>query len=129
MLGIEISNQTIFVILLCLALGEAALFLLVVRGMLIRRGARSGEGQEDVAGTLSKLAAESKDARKDIQTLLRISRATSELAEASISKVALVRFNPFQGMGGDQSFSLALLDAKNNGFVLTSIHANDTTRI
>lgn len=44
-------------------------------------------------------------------------------------KVALIRFNPFSDTGSDQSFSIALLDGENSGFVLTSLHGRDLTRI
>lgn len=40
----------------------------------------------------------------------------------AIQKSAVLRFKAFENKGGDQSFSVALLDAKNNGFVITSIY-------
>jgi hypothetical protein len=39
-----------------------------------------------------------------------------------------VRFNPFADTGGDQSFALALLDAKGNGVVVSSLHTRTATR-
>ena len=44
-------------------------------------------------------------------------------------KISLVRFNPFGDTGGDQSFSLAVLDAHDSGYVLTSIHGREGTRV
>lgn len=44
-------------------------------------------------------------------------------------KVSIVRFNPFGDTGGDQSFSLAVLDAHDSGYVLTSIHGRQGTRV
>lgn len=41
----------------------------------------------------------------------------------NIQKVGLVRYNPFEEMGGNLSFALALLDAKDNGVVLNGIHS------
>lgn len=46
-----------------------------------------------------------------------------------VQKVALKRYNPYQDTGGDQSFSLALLDALGNGVVLTSLHSRAGTRV
>ena len=46
-----------------------------------------------------------------------------------LQKVGLVRFNPFNETGGDHSFSIALLDGKNTGFVLTGLHTRERTRI
>jgi len=44
-------------------------------------------------------------------------------------KSSLVKFNPFAELGGDQSFSLALLDDENRGIVITSLHGRQATRI
>ena len=46
-----------------------------------------------------------------------------------IQKVGLVRFNPFSQTGGNQSFSLALLNGNNDGFVISSFHSREGTRI
>src|SRR5438045_1429786 len=40
----------------------------------------------------------------------------------AVSKVGLIRFNPFQGSGGNFSFCLALLDSHNSGIVITSMY-------
>ncbi len=47
----------------------------------------------------------------------------------NVQKVGLVRFNPFNETGGDHSFSLALLDGKDNGFVMTGLHTRERTRL
>ena len=46
-----------------------------------------------------------------------------------LQKVGLVRFNPFNETGGDHSFSIALLDGEDTGFVLTGLHTRERTRI
>jgi len=46
-----------------------------------------------------------------------------------IQKVGLIRYNPFADTGGNQSFVLALLDGADNGFVITSLHSRETTRV
>ncbi len=47
----------------------------------------------------------------------------------AFSRVGLVRYNPFEETGGNQSFALALLDANGDGWVLSSLHARTGTRI
>jgi len=47
----------------------------------------------------------------------------------SIQKVTLVRYNPFDDLGSDQSFSLSILDQTNSGVILTSLHHRNFTRI
>jgi hypothetical protein len=49
--------------------------------------------------------------------------------QASFSRVGLVRFNPFEDTGGNQSFALALLDGKGDGFIVSSLHARAGTRL
>jgi hypothetical protein len=66
---------------------------------------------------------------KDIQELFNISNKINALSSRGLHKTGLVRFNPFKDVGGDQSFSLALLNGKNNGLVLTSLYTRESTRI
>ena len=47
----------------------------------------------------------------------------------SIQRVGLVRFNPFEDTGGNQSFALALTDAGGDGFVVSSLHSRTGTRL
>ena len=43
----------------------------------------------------------------------------------SFQKVGIVRYDAYQQMGGLLSFSLALLDENNNGFILNSVHSTE----
>jgi hypothetical protein len=47
----------------------------------------------------------------------------------TMQKLAVIRFNPFEDTGGDQSFAIALLDEHDNGVVLSSLHARESTRV
>ena len=53
--------------------------------------------------------------RKDIQSLYR-------KFESAFQKVGIVKYDAYNQMGGQLSFSLALLDENDNGFVLNSVH-------
>jgi len=46
-----------------------------------------------------------------------------------IQRIGLIRFNPFGEVGGNQSFALALLNDHGDGFVVSSLHSRETTRI
>jgi hypothetical protein len=62
----------------------------------------------------------------------RLGTRTDRLESGSLrafQRVGLVRFNPFEDTGGNQSFALALLDAEGNGWVLSSLHARTGTRV
>lgn len=47
----------------------------------------------------------------------------------SVQKIGIVRFNPFSEVGGDQSFSIALLDGNNNGVVISSLYSREGNRV
>ena len=46
-----------------------------------------------------------------------------------LQHVGIVRFNPYQDTGGDQSVSLALLDAYGDGIVISGLFARGTPRL
>lgn len=45
--------------------------------------------------------------------------------EHAFQKIGLIKYDAFQQMGGKLSFSLALLDENNNGFILNSVHSTE----
>lgn len=56
--------------------------------------------------------------KKDIRTLYR-------KLESAYQKMGLVKYDAFNQMGGQLSFSLALLDENNNGFIINSVHSTE----
>ena len=45
--------------------------------------------------------------------------------KGTYKKIGIVKYDTFRGMSGKLSFSLALLDGDNSGFVLSSMHTQD----
>jgi len=66
---------------------------------------------------------------KNLTELEKFSRQVEKMAASSLQKIGVIRFNPFSDTGGDQSFSIACLDAQDNGFTLTSLFTREGTRI
>lgn len=56
--------------------------------------------------------------KKDIQTLYRKFGNVFQ-------KIGIVKYDAFNQMGGQLSFSLALLDENDNGFILNSVHSTE----
>lgn len=54
---------------------------------------------------------------------------TNQIDTPSNLKINITRFNPFNDLGGDQSFILTILDQNNTGAIITSLHNRDITRI
>lgn len=46
-----------------------------------------------------------------------------------IQKFKLKRYNPYDDVGGDLSFTLSLLNGKNSGVLITSLHTRAGTRL
>ncbi|MFH1427972.1 MAG: DUF4446 family protein [Patescibacteria group bacterium] len=80
------------------------------------------EDIKDVLKILKGLEEKIKILESELKTL-------KEKHKFSIQKIGIIRFNPFSGVGGDQSFSAALLDESNNGIVITSLFTQDGNRV
>lgn len=46
-----------------------------------------------------------------------------------VQKVGVIRFNPFPDVGGDQSFSVALLNGDNDGVLITSFYTREGSSV
>ncbi len=66
---------------------------------------------------------------REVDDLADRTVALEVAARRAFSRVGLVRYNPFEETGGNQSFALALLDADGDGWVLSSLHARSGTRV
>ena len=58
----------------------------------------------------------------------RLTKEHKEIQEtlaACISKIGLVKYDAFEGMGGSLSFAVAFLDSRNNGVVLNCMHSRE----
>jgi hypothetical protein len=89
--------------------------------------APAGDGLS-IAEILSRHGALLEEARTDIDALAQRLGDLDPLVARSVQHVGIVRYNPFQDTGGDQSFAIALLDARGNGIVLSSLHTRTATR-
>ena len=110
------------------------LWLMIMRISLRRLQKQKGEFDLGEAGKKieAALAEQSKLIKvldKDIHELYNISNQLNSLSLRSLHKVAMMRFNPFKDIGGDQSFSIALLNGKNNGIVISSLYTREGTRV
>jgi hypothetical protein len=120
------------------ALGAVLVLLLLVVLLLVRRTRRlarrldsltrdaEGHSLEGVLEAhLDKVFAVSREL--DDMTVRTAALETAH--QATLQRVGLVRFNPFEDTGGNQSFALALLDLQGNGVVVSSLHARTGTRV
>lgn len=84
-------------------------------------GRDGGSLEEDIVHLVEdnkSLKATAEKNRRDIRTLYK-------KAESAYQKMGLVKYDAFHQMGGQLSFSLALLDENNNGFIINSVHSTE----
>lgn len=55
--------------------------------------------------------------------LIKLQKEIMDRQNATFQKMGVVRYNPFGDMGGNLSFSVAILDNDDNGIVITGIHS------
>lgn len=84
---------------------------------------------EPLIKVLDKLIEREKKNTSEVEVLKRELLDLDKKGLLHIQKIGVVRFNPFNETGGDHSFSLAVLDANNSGFVLTGLHTRERTRL
>ena len=84
---------------------------------------------EPLIKVLDKFVEKEKKNSEEIEGIKKELKSTEEKGLLHIQKIGLVRFNPFNETGGDHSFSLAVLDANDTGYVLTGLHSRERTRL
>src|SRR3989338_9913322 len=101
---------------LVVALGGAIWIFFTQRKLkLLFRGKRG----KDLEASFLDMAAMVKELEKRVQTSEEALSVIQARLQDVLQKVGIIRFNPFEDAGGDQSFAIALLDEKNNGVVFS----------
>ncbi len=76
----------------------------------------------EINNEILKLKKENKEIKEEIEKI-------KEKQQEAVQKVGIIRFNPFKGEGGNQSFSIAILDNENNGFIVTALYNKEGSRV
>lgn len=86
-------------------------------------------GEKDLEQLLSNQVEQTERQQQQIEEALERIEQLEQLSEITFQKSGLVRFNPFKQTGSNQSFSIALLNAENDGFVITSLYGREENRV
>jgi hypothetical protein len=78
---------------------------------------------------IQEILAQFRDLKDDFGKILKELEELKKENTFNVQKVGIIRFNPFNDVGGDQSFSIALLDGNNNGVVITSLYTREGNRV
>lgn len=93
---------------------------------LVRGGATDGGSLRDVldgyAGRVSAVG-------QRLEEVNRLQALLEDRTRSSLRHIGMVRFNPFDDTGSDQSFAIALLDDARDGVVVSSLHGRTNSRV
>lgn len=84
-----------------------------------------GRDAEDLEDIIRGLASDLKDLRHEDRENKEAIRVLNKNQRASYQKLGIVRYNAFNGMGGNLSFAWALLDYTNSGVIINSVHSRE----
>ncbi len=123
-------------ITIALAVACVALAVVVVRlsrrtSLLDQRldGLTRGEQGQSLEAILDAHLGRVHEVGRQLDGLVARSAVLEAVQKKAVQRVGLVRFNPFEDTGGNQSFALALLDANGDGLIISSLHARTLTRV
>jgi hypothetical protein len=115
----------------------AAVLALVLALVLWRRMARVqagqavvlGSGRSDLLDFAVSLQARIDDLHRAVDEVATGLSRVDRRVDGSLTNTAVVRYDAYEGTGGQQSASLALLDATRTGTIVTAIQGRDYARI
>lgn len=93
------------------------------------RAAMTGASGGDLEAALGQQQATQQEHTERLRRLEAHSHALAEQLATQAGRVGIVRFNPFQDSGGDQSFSVAWVDANTTGVVISSLYSRAGVRV
>jgi hypothetical protein len=103
--------------------------VLLVRSLHHYRRLTASVYKKDLISSLNHLISATGQNADDLKKLSSRFADEVEAGKKHFQRYGFQRFNPFTDTGGDQSFSLSLLDEKGDGFVISSLHSRENTRI
>ena len=122
-------QNLVFIILSLFGVWLLTLSFFLYRYIALFNKLTKGVEVTDLKKVLEKILAKGEANTSEIKILEERVNLIEENGKFHIQKIGLVRFNPFKELGGDHSFSLAILDSHDSGIVITSLHTRDRTRV
>ena len=124
--GMDIAIPMFVLLIAVIALTVVVVMQMKKQDALKRRYDRFMQGSEAMsledemqrlAGDVARLKKESKAYANDIDLLF-------SKHEGALQRLGLVKYDAFAEMGGKMSFALAILDERNSGVIINSVHSS-----
>jgi Protein of unknown function (DUF4446) len=114
------------------AVAALVLAVIVTRDVRRLRAAQSvllGGAKRDLADFAVSLQARVEDLHRAVDEVAAAIARVDRRADATLSRVAVVRYDAYEGAGGRQSASVAFLDSSRSGVVVSAIQGRDYARV
>jgi hypothetical protein len=117
------------VAVICLAVGVVLLWRRVHSLSKRLSGLTRDEGGRSLEAILEAHLRRVGEVDVSVRSLDRRTTALEAQGRKAVQRVGLVRFNPFEDTGSNQSFALAMLDEDGDGVIVSSLHTRQATRV
>lgn len=123
------EDLPVMIVTLIVFVWLGAITFLLIRTYQVFARLTKGVSEKDLKAVLGETMASIKKSENEVNELKERLEELKTDSLKHVQKVGLIRYNPFADTGGNQSFVLALLDGADNGFVITSLHSREATRV
>ena len=123
-----LSTETVLLTICCVLLVLLLLYvvILVKHSNLVKKYNRfmSGANAKSLEESIAKRLDEIEGLKEDRVKIMGRLDVLEAKALCAYQKVALLKYDAFQEMGGKLSFTICMLDGNEDGFLLTSMHSS-----
>ena len=129
---VKLSNIDLGLVILVLSIIVFVLFIVVI--VIIAQTVKSrknfkkfmqGKNAKNLEEKIGELFEDNKLLKESVEENRKELRRVKRNQEFAFQKVGLIKYDAFKQMGGMLSFSLALLNDQNDGFLINSVHSSD----
>lgn len=106
-------------------------FILFIQGLKIRKWKKKyykmmgGKNFKTLEEMLTEYNHQVSKILENVGDILDRQKRVDGKLDSTVQKVGVVRYNAFNDMGSDLSYSIALLDGRDDGVIISAIHGRD----
>lgn len=110
------------------------IWTIVLTGMVLKMKAHynnliSNTRKHKIDEILDELLMIDNKTRQELEVVKKELQKEIKISTHHIQKVGLVKFNPFEKLGGEKSFVITFLNDENSGIIINFIHTRDGLRV
>jgi hypothetical protein len=121
--------QILYIIVGILSVWVLILSIVVVLDRIVFKNLGKDIGKQNLIKYLEGLSQIEKQNSQAINDLKSVVDSVINKNKFHLQKISLLKFNPFEEVGGEHSFSLCMLNDNDTGVILTGLHTRDRTRV